>query len=1793
MPLKMNQPDDPMIDQPFSTGPADEAMPPSLDSAAELASILDRYMAELRAGRAPARQQLCEAYPELASQLEACLAGIEFIHRATGPATDTPTTLGEFRIIRELGRGGMGVVYEAEQSSLRRHVALKVLRFGVVADQDAMNRFRREAETVARLHHTNIVPIFAVGCEHGVHYYAMQFIEGRSLADVLAESQRTGTPLSFDEVAHWGLEAAEALAHAHQRGVIHRDIKPSNLLLDADGVVWLTDFGLAKRMDEATLTVHGTLMGTPRYMSPEQAASLRQPVDRRTDLYSLGASLYELATGKPVFASAMPHVVIAQILTEEPARPRQIRPALPRDLETVILTCLAKEPGKRYQSADALASDLRAVIEGRSIQARRVPPVERLVRYVRQRRKTLRGAGVVAAATVLLMIGAFGAWRYYSAWRLGHVVLTTSGPALTTVVLPASGDEPIAESFDVGTHATVSLPAGDYRLRVQGAGLVGQTYRLAVNRGESRSYRLTLDKNSLMNDLSIPYPLAGDAMMLKRGKADLIEWTGQTLLRRDLSKGQAIWNAALAEEPSAPGHDSFAWMQRLALVGGGERPGTLVNPAPDLDGDGTGDVIMAFARTPSILAVSGRDGSMLWAYSATLDGRGGPDPLGPDELAKAFEETDLAGGGKRQLIVKGGRVIESPAPVEIDGDGVSDLLALFFVFDDPTGTAFSFGVDGSVLHFEKLQPGRRVIAAISGRTGRALWSRTLDSTTMSRPWLWDRLNRWSATPLPFDAVDSEIAVVPGRKGPIIAQVVGSQWTELDPTTGQTRGQPIEFGFVPGRPVQYADLDGDGAPEMLALGPSKAGYSEPPLVAVSFATGQRLWAERVTGYHTPQAAIPAREWPLVEDLDGDGRAEVVIPDFGALPPRNFANYEGLRLLDGATGQTRWTRPMRPSTGWPDGLAHLIAGPDLDGDGTRDVVAVSRYDGRNPGTYFMGRPLDRACLYVDALSGTNGHPLWWWHEDVTDFKQSRIWAPSWWGCGPDGWPMLVVPLGGKVSGEADPTSPLYHPMPPVTRLLEASTGRTLRTIESLSWPKLADLDGDGLEDLWGSVDDKLRAFRAEPPEAWRSLDELVPAGDLDGDGLADVMTVELSSSADFEMGKLDKRTAVARSGSDGHLLWTATIDDVGSSLNWESWLGPRSGTRSTLSTFPVPGGDFDGDGAPEVIVVTREEAGAAVKGTASLPIQVLSGRSGRRLWRAGSMPPLGFDVLGYQHVEGIAVCNGHAAGTADLLVVYDTPFARGRSISFGSHSQQTHLSRLSGRDGRVVWDILLAEHKAGISKLMGFEHAFGDLDGDGGLDVVLRTYATSTPGPTAFELRAVSFRDGKNLWAHPIRDLKAAFAVGDLDGDGRAEAIVSDQPAEGSLSAVELTAIEGRNGATRWTWTGDDVRDPSSKNPALYLADFDGKGRRQICLSFGVTGDSQRVAIVDARGQEHASRDRERKPRRIEACCDLDGDGRDELLLHESDRLYACWGDLGQLWSRPNRESVHQVIPAHAGQPATVVLSSMVAIDGATGHTLWKGNPSQRLLDPGSSGRLPRTLTADDDATFCSLVLAATPEGTYKPARGTRVPPGLAGDDPRWGRPLPWSRQGGGMIPPLVFLGVGGLAMINVVVPFMLVRLATRRRFWGIPLLMALPAVVAIPLAVFMTFLSVTPSLASASVMHAVTTISLATLGGLPVVVYVVLLTSSLLCRRWGRFVRMAVLSVLAALGLGVLWLRTDSRTMPTIEHYTWSGWHTLIFPGIYTAGVLVIVAWAVRGTARFAFTRFSQHSPRICHGDPRS
>ena len=370
-------------------------------------------------------------HPEHAERLRQLLPALEVIadlgrsaaHEAAPSGTEPLAelgVLGDFRIVREVGRGGMGVVYEAQQISLGRRVALKVLPFAAALDPRQLQRFQIEAQAAARLHHTNIVPVFAVGCERGVHYYAMQFIEGRTLAEIIRELQRriarkppasesdreaaaerparcqppssaapaaaeatrsllsveprraTGRPF-FQAVARLGIQAAEALEHAHSLGIVHRDIKPANLLLDTRGNLWITDFGLARFQAEAglTLTLTGDLLGTLRYMSPEQALGRRELVDHRTDIYSLGVTLYELLTLQPAFGGRDRQELLRQIAHEEPAPPRRLNPAIPRDLETIVLKAMAKEPESRYATAQELADDLRRFLEHKPIQARR------------------------------------------------------------------------------------------------------------------------------------------------------------------------------------------------------------------------------------------------------------------------------------------------------------------------------------------------------------------------------------------------------------------------------------------------------------------------------------------------------------------------------------------------------------------------------------------------------------------------------------------------------------------------------------------------------------------------------------------------------------------------------------------------------------------------------------------------------------------------------------------------------------------------------------------------------------------------------------------------------------------------------------------------------------------------------------------------------------------------------------------------------------------------------------------------------------------------------------------------------------------------------------------------------------------------------------------------------------------------------------------------------------------------------------------------------------------------------
>jgi serine/threonine protein kinase/tetratricopeptide (TPR) repeat protein len=490
---------------------------PSSDDRDPIELLADSFIARFRAGERPSIEEYALKYPELGEEIRALLPALvelELNQSPGGTATGSaqgpveqvagaaPRLLGDYLVLREVGRGGMGIVYEAVQQSLGRHVALKVLPQHCLAGSSHLERFQLEARAAARLHHTNIVPVFGVGEHEGVHYYAMQFIQGQGLDEVFeelrrlrgggpaivesAERTRSGTAPSktgatteglltgrfsqvqddaesktcavesgggtqnptttdgdavgsvrratrpgaasggsgitapseltgthaerqyYRSVARVALQVAEGLAYAHSQGILHRDIKPSNLLLDARGTVWVTDFGLAKAEGTDALTHTGDIVGTLRYMAPERFDGWSDP---RSDVYSLGATLYELVTLEYLFHEPNRAKLIDRVVHDAPVSPRRLDKKVPRDLETIVLKAIAKEPGERYASAEHLAEDLRLFLADRPVLARRASPTEQAWRWCRRNKalaatSALAILGLVAAVIILAISNA-------------------------------------------------------------------------------------------------------------------------------------------------------------------------------------------------------------------------------------------------------------------------------------------------------------------------------------------------------------------------------------------------------------------------------------------------------------------------------------------------------------------------------------------------------------------------------------------------------------------------------------------------------------------------------------------------------------------------------------------------------------------------------------------------------------------------------------------------------------------------------------------------------------------------------------------------------------------------------------------------------------------------------------------------------------------------------------------------------------------------------------------------------------------------------------------------------------------------------------------------------------------------------------------------------------------------------------------------------------------------------------------------------------------------------------------
>lgn len=1756
------------------------------------------YLQAVEAGQIVERDAWLAGHPEIAAELALFLDDCDRFAAAVKPVAPPidsrhAETLGEnqtgaagpigrfsdYELLEELARGGMGVVFRARQVSLNRIVAVKMILAGQLASNDDKRRFLAEAEAAASLQHPNIVAIHEVRVQDEQHYFSMDFIDGTSLAAIARDA-----PITAERAAAYVRTIADAIAYAHDRGILHRDLKPSNVLIDRDDRPRITDFGLAKKLEGGPeLTSTGQILGTPAYMPPEQAAGRHEEIGPASDVYALGAILYELLCGRAPFRGETPLETLKRVLEEEPIAPRLLNSKLPRDLETICLKCLQKDPRRRYPSAQELAQDLASFQAGEAIRARPPGAAERAGRWFRKQRRSVAVAIVTAglAAVVLgsTLVGLLG----YRQWQLGYLNLRSREPILLAEVLDGD-DQLAAPRFTVPTQAPLPLPSGSYRARFTGGSLLSETYQVFVERSMLQELDVPA-RRPLWNPLVVPrsYEVIERAGRNRRG-SDLLLMSRSGLSRLDGATAATLWTAPESSNTeSTLGKDDgihWDWTRDSERIGGRgtlDRRPHLVQPSRDLDRDGAPDLVWAGRHQAFLLALSGKTGKALWSFCAAGEAEGA--------------------------------VVGEPAWHDVDHDGVADLVATLIQSPKASsGTA---------------EP-RRWIEAISGKTGKSLWSHDLNmagflprsSGTIPQSARWpvsadsfnvsmtmgnsgegiyllhsDVSSVGSSAHAPFAA-----QVIDTAGEPVVACVAGSGVVGLNPNTGERAWPEYDLGFAPEASPRFADLDGDRYPEMLALrnspGVARGARTGMDLMALSLVARRQIWTATLdASWSTFRWYEEPPDWPLVSDLDSDGRPEIIVAHRDSIDAANLGRpWGGIRVLDGASGKPLWQRRIRSKHKQVD---RMLVGPDIDGDGKRELFTAT--------LVAWSESVANFSLFVDAFSGRDGRTLWWRELPLGDTysvcEGIGLGRLAWWTEGADGWPQLVVPY----------LPSLTHGVPR-TSFLSAGDGRVMATAVGVGDPRFDDLDGDGFADLHvfrpseAEALDRggtLVAVASPPPEEWRRLGGVwSPAPDVNGDGIADAARAS------------DALTML--SGRDGTVLWH--VPDAGS-----EFIAPRGSN-----------GDLDRDGISDLLVPRYSVTGLSVTSSGVWLLQARSGRTGRYLWTAD----LRATVYGSTQLLEARDLDGDGQPEVLLVDVHD-------STSLSSDTRQWWATLFSGQDGRVLWAHPLSDRMRWTTNFPadGFrlEPTFADLNGDRVLDVVLPAIL---PAGDA-ELRAVSGRDGTALWHRPLESSMSISALihklipvptlGDLDGDGTAEVVFVrvDPDAPGH---AELLVLDGKNGKLRWnaSWTAPSAHSANERAPTPVLAELDGNGRLSVCLPMSVdpSAESRNLGPVlsdDARTDASA---RESNPRdltpRVQVVVwngdgrvrwelrspedpswgvghliggDVDGDNAQDLVWHHGPRVRAVRGHNGRiLWDRspgPGRGAQVALLSIEAPQRsvgATVITRedhALYGLAGATGLVRWWSEPSKAdpfpLATSGASG-IPRILDSTPDRTVCRLAVA----GENSPAPQVRRPVARERSrssirDPRLARPLPW-KWVRNLMPELALSAV--ICLMGLALPAVIVRSALTRRSWSLRRALAVVVVIGLCFTFFrrlgptvfvgpfdvgsLVGPSMFSDLQAADAVRQPLGLLLLALEGAPSVAFCFAAIAAMRAPRNAssrRFINIFVIMLHACSGA---YLALDSWTAGTDWYYTLDGWPWGLLLPAYLTGAVLLVFGLLRG-----------------------
>ncbi|MBI4615807.1 MAG: VCBS repeat-containing protein [Planctomycetes bacterium] len=1182
---------------------------------------------------------------------------------STGERARAPGTVaaggvfGPYQVLGEIARGGMGAVFLARHATIGRTVALKVLLAGVGAGETDNARFLLECRVLARLRHPNIVTLYDAGVHEGRRFLAMEYVKGPTLAKEF-NSGRLDLAARLRMLAR----VCRAVHHAHLHGIIHRDLKPSNVLVGEDSVPRVADFGLAKVLratdtavpgsGEAEMTASGHVLGTPAYMSPEQALGESRDLDLRTDVYSLGVMAYQAVSGRLPFEGSHPLATIGKVIASLPA---PLGPGVPRDLAIVIGKAMEKDRESRYQSAVALAEDIESYLEGRPIAARGASISYRAAKWIRRHR---RASAVVAA----LLASLVAIWTYLA--RLPGTLVLDAGDDVADVYV----DGALAGRTEPGRALSLELPPGPHELRVENEKSFPVEQSLTLSPSETREIGVRLRKRAgflavATDPAGASVEVAGPDARAIASTPEIVELDAGTyevtirlpgyrpaLRAVEIRSGGELTRLVLPLEPLGSGRlrvqsqlDGVALDIFAAGTTAAEPLARHIVPFPSASPAAlpAGDYLLRFSKpgyiadTREVRIEEGRTADLwvqlapieVWSFDlgvplhgaifvADADRSGDYDILvltrdgGPVCLERESGRTGWRVRWRRtegQAYV-GGVLGSADALVDLDGNGALDLLYL--------------ASDGR----------RYFLIAASGQDGEFLWAQDVGLEVRSSPIGADLDGDGRPEVLQGDSAGAlhvfegasgrERLAIPLGSGPAgtpavcdldgdgLPEVVASNGAGvlqvLDPRTGRSlfRHSPGDLSAT--TLICSADFTGDGRPEIVFLTAEGTVH-----VRGAFEDGD-LWSVRFDSGVTRGI--------LLADLGpADGTLDVVV-----------ASSEGkIHALDGRTGDPLWKAVSL------EGPLHWSHGPaltDWDSDGVPDIAAVTS----------AGR--------VAVVSGSNGRILWS-HE----LHMQTAGNPALADLDGDGLPeVFVAGVNGRVAGVAprlgvawwrdvekrtidqvlvetpgdrEPDAVLLDDYGGLERI-ESRTGRSVFRVQTQTGfqPFLShvghDLDGDGTQDVWlggtGVVEarsggDGSRLWGREF-EAVRRLSAW-PA-DLDGDGVPDpVAVLEVS-------GGVPRNLALALRGQGGEDLWPSPAD-LGPAGDWNIW---------QHEVVPVVG-DLDGDGRPDVLV-------AQPGGT----LTALSGRDGHRLWRREGIAPT---VLDPHLVCSPAIADLDGDGEPDVL------------------------------------------------------------------------------------------------------------------------------------------------------------------------------------------------------------------------------------------------------------------------------------------------------------------------------------------------------------------------------------------------------------------------------------------------------------------------------------------------------------------------------------------------------------------